>query len=701
MSNQPPQPPQAEKRPTTQTLHGRERHDPYAWMRDDNWQQVMRQPEVLRDDIRKHLEAENRYTEAVLAPTEELQRRLFEEMKGRIKQDDSSVPTPDGPWAYYYRFETGGEHPVICRQPRDGGPEQVLFDANAAAKEHSYFELACCEHSPDHARVVTATDPRGSEYFTAEVHDLESGKRLADQLHNTDGHLVWGNDGETLYYTLLDDNHRPWRVYRHRIGTDAGSDALVYEEKDPGFFVGLGKTESDRYVVIEAHDHTTSEVWLLDADDPSADARLVAEREREVEYHVTHEGDRLLIRTNADGAEDFKVAEAPLHSPGREHWRDLVPHEPGRLLVSLQLFARHMVLLERVEGLPRITVRDMKTGDSHAISFEEACYSLGVLPGYEFDTTRLRFVYSSPTTPAQTYEYDMDTRARRLLKEQQVPSGHDPAHYRARRLRVPSHDGETVPVSLLHHADTPLDGSAPVLLFGYGAYGMSMPASFSTHRLSLVDRGFIYAVAHVRGGMEKGFAWYRHGKLMEKKNTFSDFVAVAEHLVGQGYARSGEIAIHGGSAGGMLVGAAANMRPDLFKAVVAEVPFVDVLNTMCDETLPLTPPEWPEWGNPLESEEAYQYIASYSPYDNVERKAYPDILATAGLTDPRVTYWEPAKWVARLREHKTDDNLLLLKTYMEAGHGGSAGRFQKLWEIALVYAFLLYVFDRTTGPGAP
>ena len=515
MSPKLPTPPRAEQRPTIHSQHGRERQDPYAWLRDDNWQEVMRKPEVLRQDVRDYLEAENAYLEAAMGDTEALQETLFEELKGRIKQDDSTVPAPDGAWAYYHRFETGGEHPVICRRPRaddeDTGAEEVLYDANAAAKGEAYFKLASAEHSPDHACLVTAADIKGSEYFTAEVRDLESGELLPDRIENTDGHLVWGNDGRTLYYTVLDDNHRPWRVYRHRLGDDSTKDALIYEEKDPGFFVGLGKTESDRFIVIQAHDHTTSEVWLIDAENPDSEASLVAARDRDVEYHVAHHGDRLLILTNADGAEDFKVVEAPLEEPTRENWRDLVPHKAGRLIVSLLGFKRHLVRLERVDGLPRIAVEDLESGDSHFVAFDEAAYSLGVIPGYEYDTTTLRFVYSSLTTPAQTFDYDMDTRARKLLKEQEVPSGHDPADYRSGRVMAKSHDGEEVPVSLLHHKDTPLDGSAPLLLYGYGSYGLTMPAAFSTSRLSLVDRGFIYAIAHIRGGMDKGYAWYRRG----------------------------------------------------------------------------------------------------------------------------------------------------------------------------------------------
>ena len=402
----------------------------------------------------------------------------------------------------------------------------------------------------------------------------------------------------------------------------------------------------------------------------------------------------MLILTNADGAEDFKIVQAPLASPDPGNWEELVPHREGVLIVDMYVLASHLIRLERVDGLPRIVVHEFASGDEHTVAFEEQAYSLGLQEGYEFRTSTLRFAYSSMTTPQQVFDYDMDSRERTLMKTQEVPSGHDPGRYRTRRIFATAHDGERVPISLLYLESTPLDGTAPVLLTGYGAYGISIPAAFGTARLSLVDRGFVYGIAHVRGGMERGYRWYRMGRLSAKKNTFLDFIAAAEHLVAQRIAAPGGLAAHGGSAGGMLMGAIANMRPDLFRAIVADVPFVDVLNTMCDASLPLTPPEWPEWGNPIDDEKAYDYIASYSPYDNVRAVEYPSILVTAGLTDPRVTYWEPAKWVARLRRLSTGDGLLLLKTNMDAGHGGAAGRFEQLREVALMYAFLLKVFDR-------
>ncbi len=694
-----PEPPIAKRESRIHVRHGERTEDPYAWLRDDNWQEVMRSPEVLRADIREYLEAENAYTRAVLACTEALQRQLFEEMKGRIKEDDASVPDPDGPFAYYVRFDTGGQHPIFCRR-RTGSPqgagdaEQILLHGDHEAEGHAYFHVAACEHSPDHRLLAYAVDLAGSEFYTIRFKNLDTGAVLDDALPDAQGGCAWANDGATLFYTVLDEHHRPSRVLRHRVGTPLESDALVYAEPDPGFFVGVDRTESRRFILIDAHDHETSEVRLIDADAPLAEPILVAPREREILYDVSHHGERLVILTNAGGAEDFKLVQTPVTQPARAHWRDLVAHRPGTLIVGFALFREYMVRLERIEGLPRIVVTRFADGDEHEIAFEEEAYSLGLSPGYEFDTRSLRFTYSSLTTPQSTFDYDMHTRARVLRKEQEVPSGHDRRDYVTRRLFATSHDGERVPISVLHHKDTPLDGSAPALLYGYGAYGLAVPASFGTNRLSLVDRGFVYAIAHVRGGTERGYRWYREGKLHKKHNTFLDFVAAAEALVQARYTGAGHIACHGGSAGGMLVGAVANMRPELFKAVVAEVPFVDVLNTMCDDTLPLTPPEWPEWGNPIADPEAYACIKSYSPYDNVREQAYPHILATAGLADPRVTYWEPAKWVAKLRRHKTDVHLLLLKTNMEAGHAGAAGRFDHLEEIALVYAFLLKVFER-------
>lgn len=691
----PPLPPIAARRPVASRHHGREIVDDYHWLRAENWQEVMRDPAKLPPEIRAHLEAENAYTEARLAATGDLRDRLFEELKARIKQDDSSVPAPDGPWAYATRYVEGGQHPLVVRQPRKGGGEEVLIDANERAKGKAYFRLAGAAHSTDHRLLAWAADDKGSEFFTLRLRDLASGRDLEDEIHETSGGAVWANDGRTLFYVWLDENHRPSKVYRHVVGTPTSEDVVVYEEHDPGFFIGLGKTQSGKFVVIGAHDHETSEDWLIDADDPTAAPRLVAARDTGVEYAVEHAGDRLFIRTNAGGAEDFEIVTAPVDAPGRETWTPYVPHGPGRLIISHDVYARHLVRLERVEGLPRIVIRALATGEEHAIAFDEEAYSLGLAGGYEFDTDEIRFTYSSMTTPQRVYDYDMVTRERRLRKEQEVPSGHDPSHYVTRRIQARAKDGELVPVSLLYRKDTPIDGSAPALLYGYGAYGIAIPAAFSTNALSLVNRGFVYAIAHVRGGKDKGYRWYARGRREFKTNTFDDFATAAEALIEGRFTSAGRIVAQGGSAGGMLMGAVANRAGSLFGGIVAEVPFVDVLNTMLDATLPLTPPEWPEWGNPIEYPQAFERILGYSPYENVEAKAYPAILALAGLTDPRVTYWEPAKWVARLRATKTDGNLLMLKTNMDAGHGGAAGRFDRLKEVAVVQAFALLVTGRT------
>lgn len=698
-STSPLKPPVAEVRPTTRSFHGQNLEDDYHWLRADNWQEVMRAPDVLDADIRNYLEAENAYTKQALSETEDLQATLFEEMKGRIKEDDSTVPAKDGPFAYFVSFIEGGQHPRFCRESRDGGAEEVLLDGNKLAEGHAYFSFGGVSHSPDHKRLAYGTDVKGSEFYTINIREAATGENIDDELEQTTGGAVWCNDNQTLYYTKLDDNHRSRWVYRHKIGSPQEDDELIYEEADNGFFVNVGKTLSGRFIIIGANDHQTSEVRLLDADDPTAEPRLVAERKPGHEYSVEDGGTGFVILTNKDGAEDFKLVSTGYDNPAPENWKDIVPHEHGRLIVDVSAFKNHLVRLERLDGLPRIVIQRLSDGDEHVIEFAEEAYSLGLSSGYEFDTTNLCFSYSSMTTPGQTFDYDLDTRDRILRKTQEVPSGHNIDDYVTRRFLAPAHDGETVPVTLLYHRLTKLDGSAPVLLYGYGSYGIAMPASFSTTRLSLVDRGFIYAIAHIRGGKDKGYRWYKEGRREKKTNTFRDFISAGEFLVTEGFTARGNCVGHGGSAGGMLMGAVANMAPDLFKGIIAEVPFVDVLNTILDETLPLTPPEWPEWGNPLADVEAFNWIRDYSPYDNVAPQSYPHILALGGLTDPRVTYWEPAKWVAKLRACKQDENLLLLKTNMEAGHGGASGRFDRLKEVALSYAFALKITDRTNIPG--
>lgn len=686
-----PAPPVAQRKPVVSTHHGVTLTDDYAWLRADNWQDVMREPALLDADIRAYLEAENAYTQAALGSTAALQAELFQEMKGRLKPDDSTVPAPDGPFEYFANYVAGGQYPRLCRRARNSEGEHVLLEGNAEAEGKPYWDLGGKAHSPDHRLLAYSVDDKGSELYTIRIRDLETGRDLTDEIPDTRGEIVWANDSQTLLYIRLDANHRPLFVYRHRIGTPVSEDVLVYEEKDIGFYVGLDKTLSGKFLIVDAHDHQSNEVYLIDADKPDSPLVLVEKRVHGHEYQVDHHGDRLIITTNSGGAEDFRICETPADKPGQANWREILAHKPGRLIIDVAVFKDHLVRLEREDSLPRIIVRALSDGAEHAIAFDEEAYALGMSEGYEFDTTTLRFTYSSMTTPAETYDYDMAKRTRVLRKRQEIPSGHNPADYVTRRLFAPAADGETVPVSILYRKGTPLDGSAPLFLYGYGSYGISIPASFSTTRLSLVDRGFIFAIAHIRGGKDKGYHWYTDGKLDKKLNTFTDFIASGEHLVAQGLTKRGRIVANGGSAGGMLMGVVANMAPDLFLGIIADVPFVDVLNTMLDKDLPLTPPEWPEWGNPIESAREFEIIRSYSPYDNVEAKAYPHIFAYGGLTDPRVTYWEPAKWIAKLRRLNTSDNLVLLKTNMEAGHGGASGRFEQLREMALDYAFALKI----------
>jgi oligopeptidase B len=690
MSHLPP--PVARKVPHEIEQLGRRRIDSYAWMKDENWREVLRDPKALREDIRAHLEAENAYTKAMLAGAEALQAALFAEMRGRIKEDDSSVPAPDGPWDYYVRYETGAQHPIHARRPRgqaDG--EQILLNEEAEAKDRAYFHVGGAAHSPDHSLYAWAADEQGSEYYEVKVRDLASGAVLEGPATSASGDFVFSPDSAWLYWVWRDEDARPARVYRRP--ARGGEDVLIYEEADDGMFLGVGVTADDRYVLIQIGNQETTEVRIIPADRPTAEPVVAQPRETGVKYELDHWTDRWVLRTNADDAVDFKLAASTADIPARSTWEDFVPHRPGRYVTGFAAYAGHLVRAERVDALDRLVVMDREGGE-HVIAFDEAAYALGLSGGYEYETTTTRFTYESPTTPRQWFDYDMASRARTLRKTQEVPSGHDPALYEARRIHARASDGAEVPITLLMRKDTPLDGSAPILLYGYGAYGHAMEPNFSIRNLSLVDRGWIWATAHIRGGSDKGWGWFLDGRKEKKPNTFTDFIACAEHLVAEGYGRAGRIAAYGGSAGGMLMGAIANLRPDLWGAIIAAVPFVDVLNTMSDVSLPLTPPEWPEWGDPVHDPAAYDLIAGYSPYDNVAEKAYPPILATGGLSDPRVTYWEPAKWVARLRESATSDAPILLKINMEAGHGGASGRFDFLKEIALDYAFAIWAIER-------
>jgi len=686
--------PVAEKRPTRRIVHEVALQDDYAWLRADNWQEVLRDGSVLPADIRAHLEAENRYAEAMLAPGERLRTNLFEELKGRIKADDASVPTPDGAFDYYWRFREGGQHRIYCRRQRGGGDETVLLDGDALAGGKSYFSIGGMSPSPDHRLVAWSSDEAGSEFYQARILDTWTGENLSDHVPDTGGGMVWRQDGLAFFYVKVDANHRPSSVWEHRLGGQASEDRLVYEEADAGMFVGLSQTQSRRFAIISIHDHETSEARIIDLTRVDGSPVLIEPRIAGVQYEIEHwrdtaGTDQLFILTNENGAEDFKIVTASLAAPARSQWREVIDHKPGRFILNMVVLASWLVRLEREDGLPRIVVRHLDDVSEHSIAFAEEAYSLALDGGAEFETDMIRFVYSSMTTPAETWDYDMRTRSRELRKRQEIPSGHDPSRYVTRRVFAPTADEERVPISLLYRKGVPLDGSAPLLLYGYGAYGLSMPAQFSTNALSLVDRGFVYAIAHIRGGTERGWRWYREGKLSRKTNSFHDFIAAGDYLAAQKITSRGRIVAHGGSAGGMLMGAVANLAPDLFGAVVAEVPFVDVLTTMLDDTLPLTPPEWPEWGNPIVDAEAFRTILAYSPVDNVKAQAYPPLLALAGLTDPRVTYWEPAKWVARLREMKTCDNPVIFRLNMDSGHGDASGRFERLKEVALVQAFAL------------
>ena len=689
-SNGPPaSPPAIEKRAKETIVHGVALHDDYAWLRAENWQEVLRNPDALPGEIRAVLEAENDFAQAVLAPEESMRAALVKELRGRIKEDDADVPLPDGAWLYYARHKEGGQHPIFCRAKQGGGAEEVLLNGDEQSQGKSFFELGAVRHSPDHAKLAWSADEMGSELYSIRVRDIGSGEDGAEEIVDSDGNLVWMADSLGFYYVRLDENHRPAEIFRHRIGDDPAKDALVFEERDPGSFIHLRRSQSAAFAIVSVSDHDSSECRLIDLRDPDARPRLIEPRAPGVRYWVEDRGDRLFLRTNADGAEDFKIVSAPLANPGKAFWVDEIPHKRGRMIVTAALFPDYLVRLEREAGLPRIVIRHFQSGEEHAIAFAEEAYSLGIEELLDYSTRTLRFTYSSMTTPEETYDYDLATRERVLRKRQAIPSGHDPSHYVTRRLFAIAADGESVPVSILHQVNLRLDGSAPVLLYGYGAYGSPTPASFDADRLSLVDRGFIYAIAHVRGGSDKGWRWYTDGKLAKKPNTFGDFIAAARHLIAKGYTRAGRIVAEGGSAGGMLMGAVVNLAPELFAGVIADVPFVDVLNTMLDADLPLTPPEWLEWGNPIADKAAFATIRSYSPYDNVEAKRYPPILALGGLTDPRVTYWEPLKWVARLRTYMTGGGPILLKTNMGAGHGGASGRFEHLDEVALQYAFAL------------
>jgi oligopeptidase B len=682
-----PAPPKPVKKPKTITQLGRTRTDEYQWMKDDNWQKVLKDPSVLRADIREHLLKENAWFDACMADTKPLQDKLFEEMKGRTKDDDSSVPAPDGPWAYHMRFDKGAQHPLYVRMPRNGGKEEVLLDVEAMSKGKAYLEVSATAHSPDHKLYAWAEDDAGAGNYRLRVKDIATGQTVGTPMESTSGSFTFSPDSKYIFWTYQDENARPVKVFRRP--ARGGEDVLVYEEKDPGMFLGVGTTSSRNFIMIGIANREAGEYHVIPASDPTAAPRLFAPRQVGQLYTPVDFDGRWYIHTNADGAVDFKIMTAAHGTTDRASWKDFIPHEPGRYIRGIEAYRNHLVRLERANALPRIVIRT-RDGREHMITQEEAAYALDLAPGHEYDTATMRFVYQSPSTPRQWFDYDMEMRTRSLRKTQEIPSGHDPSRYVAERFFIKAKDGAEIPVTTLRLKTTPKNSGAPTLLYAYGSYGYGTDAAFGVARLSLIDRGWIWAIAHVRGGDEKGRGWFEDGRKRKKMNTFTDFIAVAEALVARGDSTKGRIVSYGGSAGGLLVGAAANLAPDgLFGGHIAAVPFVDVINTMSDTTLPLTPPEWPEWGNPLESAEDYDTMWAYSPYDQVANKPYPPILAYGGLTDSRVTYWEPAKWIARLRDRAPKAGPFLLHINMDAGHGGASGRFNLMKEQARDFAFAL------------
>ncbi len=673
--------PRAAKRPTVLRAHGEARTDEYYWLNERE------NPEVLA-----YLEAENAYREACMAHTAALEERLFAELVGRIEQDDSSVPVRDGAYFYYRRFEEGGEYAIVCRRPavdgEPGGAEEVLLDGNALARGHDYFALAGASVTRGGGCIAYATDTVGRRIYTIRFKDLASGATLADALPAVTGNMAWANDDRTLFYAKQDPvTLRSYQIWRHELGTDPARDALVYEEADETFSCRVGKSKSDEFLLITSSQTLSTEVRFLDADDPRGEFRVLAARERELEYDVEHLGDSFYVRTNLE-AENFRLMRTPVDATARENWVEVVPHRPDVLLAGFDVFQDFLVLSERSGGLEQIRIRPWRGGGEHTLDFGEPAYAAGLGDNRELDTDVLRFGYSSLTTPDSVFDYDMRARTKVLRKQERVLGGFDPAHYVTERLHATARDGTRVPISLVVRQGFRRNGKSPLLLYAYGSYGYSTDASFRSSIVSLLDRGFVYAIAHVRGGQELGRRWYEDGKLLRKKNTFTDFIDCAEHLVERGYADRRRVYAAGGSAGGLLMGAIVNMRPDLFDGVVAAVPFVDVVTTMLDDSIPLTTSEYDEWGNPNERA-FYDYMLSYSPYDNVRPRAYPNLLVTTGLHDSQVQYFEPAKWVARLRDCWRGDNLLFLRTNMEAGHGGASGRFRRLRETANEYAFLL------------
>lgn len=675
-------PPVADKKPVQFTAHGDTRTDDYYWMND----YFKKGPDSTR--VVQYLTAENAYMDTMMSGTKQLQADLFTEIKSRIKEKDESVPVFDNGYYYYRRTDEGKQYYKYCRKKGNlDAPEEILLDADAMAEGSGYFSATGFSISPDNKMMAFGIDKVSRRQYTIYIKNLETGEILKDEIKGTGSNIVWGNDNKTLFYTsnnpvtLLSE-----KIKKHIIGTDASADVPVYEEKDQSNYIGVYKTKSRKYIVIYSQATLSSELRILDADTPGGSFKVFQPRMKDVLYEIDHSGDRFLVVTNLD-AKNFKLMETPVDKTGKENWKDVIAHRPDVLLEGVSVFKDYWVITERKEGLLKLRIRELASGAEHYVDFGEPTYSANVSANPEFNTTTLRYNYASLTTPSSVYDYNMQTKEKKLMKETPILGGFNKADYVSERIYATAKDGTKVPISLVYKKDTKKDGSAPLLLYGYGSYGASMDAYFDNSRLSLLNRGFVFAIAHIRGGQEMGRQWYEDGKMMKKKNTFTDFIDCGEYLINQHYTSKGHLYAMGGSAGGLLMGSIANMAPDLWNGIVAQVPFVDVINTMSDPSIPLTTNEYDEWGNPA-NKDSYFYMKSYSPYDNVEKKDYPNMLVLTGLHDSQVQYFEPAKWVAKLRELKTDKHIILLKTDMKAGHGGASGRFDYLKDVALQYAFL-------------
>jgi len=676
------EPPMAEKHPVELTNHGHTRIDNYYWLNE------RKNPKVI-----SYIEAENEYLNKMMAHTEQLQDRLYREMRGRYKEDDSSVPYKKGDYYYYTRYEEGSEYPIYCRRKGSmEADEEIIIDANKKAEGHSFFMLTGVTISPYHNSVAFAIDTVGRRFYTVHFKDLVTGELLDSSIHNVTSNFEWANDNTTIFYSRQDPQTlRSYQVYRYEVGKSVDESQMVYEETDETFRVWVSKTRSEEYILITSGSTVSTEQRFVNANNPDESFRVIQPRERDLEYWVDHGDDLFYIRTNLE-APNYRLMTAPVNQPRKENWSDMISHRDDVLLENVEVFNDFVAVSERGEGLDHIRIIDLPAGNSQYLDFEEPIYTVYIGNNPAFDTDKLRYNYTSLTTPMSTYEYIVESKEHRLLKQTEVLGGFDPADYVTERVFATAEDGTEIPISLVYRQGIEKDETNPLLIYGYGSYGATMRPRFDSNRLSLLDRGFVYAIAHIRGGQEMGRQWYEEGKLLNKKNTFTDFITCTEYLQDQGFSKREKTFAVGGSAGGLLMGAVVNMRPELYEGIIATVPFVDVVTTMLDDSIPLTTEEYDEWGNPNDPE-YYEYMLSYSPYDNVTEQEYPHILIASGLHDSQVQYWEPTKWTAKLREYTTGDNIILLNTNMEAGHGGASGRFEGLREVALQYAFILDLLD--------